>query len=398
MERQIKVQVAKLANELNGSCCEIQGLPYVIKQHIQQVHLDIILERIKLDQQKLQFQRKRLEKGKSDSISVECNCTDGLVLLFYNYTEIKNELSLAEELKSFSESREIQGKIRIGSEGFNITVGGSTLAIQEFMSYFMARTELLPGIDQLPTEKQDEFKTKYFKPTKGCRHCFDCLSVKIVNEICPFGDTLTKPSPYSVEVVHELLGLESTVTGVSSLTPRDFDFELENAKQDPNIIILDTRNYYESLFGYFDSAIRPPIRKFSGLKEYITDHKQEWQGKKIVTYCTGGVRCERASRYIQQETGGQVVMLRGGIHNYLKEFGTGNFKGLNYIFDARKLEGTGGSVAKCWNCGKGCSDYSKCKKCHLVLPICCPVDYCCQECQDGDSCSCSDVLKSLVQE
>jgi predicted sulfurtransferase len=402
MNRQVRVRISqRAANCLHNGyyyCCELKLEKYhQIKEHIQKHHLPEIEAAILKDDEKAQFMKRRLSKGKSDSIRIDCNCSEGIILLFYNYVEILNQVELARVLQDFCVVRDICGKIRIGKEGFNITVGGSAWAIEEFMQYFLEREALLPGVSQLQMEHIGLFKKLYFKPSLGCQHCFDGLSVKIVSEICPLGVEAPTPSPYSLEVAHELLGKQSSISQVRSLTPQQFHEEVAKAKHDPDTIVLDTRNYYETMFGYFDQAIRPPIRKFSAFPEYVKQHKQEWQNKKIITYCTGGIRCEKASRFIQEETGSEVMMLRGGIHNYLEEIEDGLYRGVNYVFDARRVEGTSNdTLVNCLKCGAGCLEFTKCSNCHLVLPNCCRLEFCCSNCQSGKKCNCSSLLKSLV--
>jgi predicted sulfurtransferase len=402
MDRQIRIRISQKAaaclREGHYYCCELKLEKYYqIKEHIYKQHLPEITANIAAETEKAQFMKRRLSKGKSDSIKIECNCTNGMILLFYNYVEMERPVELAKALQDFCAARNIWGKIRIGSEGFNITVGGSIGAVEEFMQYFLDRADLLPGIFELGGADIPLFKNSYFKPSSGCQHCFDGLSVKIVSEICPLGTPAPAPSPYSLEVVHEILGKQSSIQQVRSLAPKEFHQVLAKAKDDPDTIVLDTRNYYETLFGFFDQAIRPPIRKFSALPEYVKQHKEEWQNKRIITYCTGGIRCEKASRLIQQETGSEVIMLRGGIHNYLEEIEDGLFRGVNYVFDARGVEGSStDTLVNCLKCGAGCLEFTKCIQCHLVLPNCCKLEFCCDDCQSGRKCDCSSMLKSLV--
>ena len=118
-----------------------------------------------------------------------------------------------------------------------------------------------------------------------------------------------------------------------------------------------------------------------------------------MTYCTGGVRCETAGRYLS--TRGNVFMLSGGIHAYLEwvkdQPVESLFTGVNYVFDARKTYGGNGIAVVCWKCGAGCDTYTKCSGCHVVVPVCCdPVGLCCEQCDGKGGCYCSTRLKDAV--
>jgi UPF0176 protein len=349
-----------------------------------------------------QFTKRRLEKGISDSISVICDCDDGLVLLFYNYVSIEHPLELCKELQLLCLENEIQGKFRIGVEGFNITCGGSHVSIHALMKYFMNRHHLLPGLETLlGVDMIEKFKELYFKPTKGCKHCFDNLSIKLVEEICPFGEDVTVTTPFSIEIVNCIQNNNRRDT--HSLSPLEFHETLQKFKDDDETLVLDTRNYYETMFGYFQGAIRPPIRSFSQLPNYIKENKHIFENKKrILTYCTGGIRCEKASKYIASQTGLETFMLKGGIHNYMQEFDEKSlYQGVNYVFDARKTMGNlNQNIIKCLHCSQMCCNFTKCSKCHLVLPACSScisiLTYCCERCQRQEQCDCSMLLRNIV--
>ncbi|OAL44929.1 hypothetical protein IQ07DRAFT_520732, partial [Pyrenochaeta sp. DS3sAY3a] len=175
--------------------------------------------------------------------------------------------------------------------------------------------------------------------------------------------------------------------------------------------LVDVRNHYESRIGYFKSpltgepALRPPIRRFSQWPQYVKAHiddlKRTTKGKQILTYCTGGIRCEKGVRWMQEYMGegDTVFTLKGGIAAYLEwmdaEIREGKktpeeslFKGRNYVFDARGALGLAEGetlVSRCLVCDKPSARLDKCRseKCHLVLVIC-------EECQTSDPRCCSD--------
>ena len=107
---------------------------------------------------------------KSDPISIlNCDCKRmGSILLFYNHVPIPNLIELAKDLKLLSLKLDLNGKIRVSKQGYNITVGGEL--INEFQEYFITRDYLLPGVDKLSRLELNEFKMLFFKPSRGCKH------------------------------------------------------------------------------------------------------------------------------------------------------------------------------------------------------------------------------------
>ncbi|CAO3636647.1 unnamed protein product [Cunninghamella echinulata] len=281
----------------------------------------------------------------------------------------------------------VTGKIRISSEGVNITIAGTKASIEGYMDWYMHS----PG--PLYSTNTTKSPNDFFKPSLGCRHVFhQDLSIKIVDEICP----LSQPSI-------TLNKLQQEQHKLHKLSPAEFHAEMEQLYQyhhdnhNENTILLDTRNYYESKIGKFEKAITPPIRKFSVFPNYINKHKDTFNGKKILTYCTGGIRCEKATAYLRETLDNentQIFMLDGGIHQYLtwiedhpeiKPF----WQGKNYVFDARQNMGLPSIISQCQVCHQPWDTYQKCQspRCHLLVLHCdnCrstnPSTYCCHECQ-----------------
>jgi predicted sulfurtransferase len=459
-----------LLDDSHYKCCDFNTTSIgEMKKHINQTHilplnytglnLDKLLEIKKkfeknaVDFEQNGFLKKRNKNNRSDSVGNTCDCSDGRVLLFYNYLSVGKE-KLAQEIFELCKTVNIRGKIRIAGEGYNITVGGTVEATAQFAEYFM--NGLTPGLELLSKDERDKFFHLFFKPSKGCCHVFDELNVKIVQEICVFDDHfVSNPiKPHSQKVAENILSQKSNTIlahsdsnleqaetlkteidhKIHSLSPPEFHAFLLKTQNDPNYLLLDVRNYYESKIGYFQNAILPPIRKFKNLPDYIRKHEKVFEKTNILTYCTGGIRCEKASRFIQKQTGSDIFVLEGGIHNYLdwisstslgakdenrggivsliaKDGNTQNlFKGNNYVFDARKQLKGSGLVAKCKNCDQLCGDYQKCSSsnCHLIVSCCedCTdvVLFCCEDCREtgllddksskGFECYCERVRKS----
>jgi len=257
------------------------------------------------------------------------------------------------------------------------------------------------GLDLDTLEKQKQF----FKPTTGgCACVFGGLpaSVRVTSEITPMGVTNYVPADWD---------------SVESLSPADFH---ARCWSDEKKVLVDVRNHYESRIGYFvdpktgEKAITPEIRRFSQWPQYVKTHGLELsggagekEGRQIMTYCTGGIRCEKGVRWMaekmERRDGDVVCTLKGGIAGYLmwmdEEIKAGRkrpeeslFRGKNYVFDGRGSTSLSEGameekVASCHVCGAAEDRLSKCRteKCHLVLVVCAACEEtadprCCESC------------------
>eukprot|EP00189_Rhodosorus_marinus_P013938 CAMPEP_0184746652 /NCGR_PEP_ID=MMETSP0315-20130426/9169_1 /TAXON_ID=101924 /ORGANISM="Rhodosorus marinus, Strain UTEX LB 2760" /LENGTH=363 /DNA_ID=CAMNT_0027219327 /DNA_START=188 /DNA_END=1280 /DNA_ORIENTATION=+ len=232
------------------------------------------------------------------------------VLLYYLYREIVN----VEEEKDWQlrtcEELEILGRIRIAREGINGTVGGAVDRILEYEKR-MTEKELFRGID--------------FKSSMAESVPFSNLSVQIRPEIVTLGVDRSK--------------IDLSGTGLH-LTPEEFHEEILHA--DDRTVVIDIRNEYESKIGKFEGAVGAPLRQFSDLPRVATTlvDKLHLKDKKVLVYCTGGVRCELGSALLRSYGVDEVLQLSGGIHNYLETFRNGGlFLGKNFVFDERVAVG-----------------------------------------------------------
>ncbi|KAL5429501.1 hypothetical protein PMIN04_000297 [Paraphaeosphaeria minitans] len=311
-------------------------------------------------------------KDNSDPVKYTCTCPakieGGSVLLFYRYwantpvlpaehsPETHNPQGLANFHKDLATSLNIGGKFRIASEGFNITLGGPSSAINHYIDACLAHWSFA-NIDISTQQARDA----YFKPTPGCACAFGGkASVKVTAEITPLGITNYAPASWS---------------NVISLPPSEF----HDLCQKGDIPLIDVRNHYESRIGYFVTgdgsvAVRPAVRRFSQWPGYVVRHVLGNDVFKkpsgVATYCTGGIRCEKGARWMQEALAGEdgessapVYTLHGGIVAYQawmeEEVREGRkqpedsfFKGTNYVFDARGAIGRQQAVSMCHGCGK----------------------------------------------
>ncbi|GGW38601.1 oxygen-dependent tRNA uridine(34) hydroxylase TrhO [Arenibacter certesii] len=165
--------------------------------------------------------------------------------------------------------------------------------------------------------------------------------------------------------------------------------------EDPDTILVDMRNHYESEIGHFKNALTPDVDTFRDsldiIEQDLADHKED---KKLVMYCTGGIRCEKASAYYKHKGFKQVYQLEGGIIEYTRQVNDQNlenkFIGKNFVFDHRRGERiTDHVIANCHQCGNPCDVHVNCanEACHLLFIQCdsCSekMDNCCSnECKE----------------
>ncbi|CAI6341310.1 unnamed protein product [Periconia digitata] len=343
----------------------------------------------------------------SDPVSYTCKCSaqteGGKILLFYRYwsnaptlpTEHVTKAEDADTLARFHESLasqlELGGKFRVAKEGFNITLGGTSPSIAAYIEECHKHWSF-SNID-LTTE---EARHEYFKPTPGCACAFgNKASIRVTAEITPLGITNYSPSSWS---------------NVISLSPPEF----HDICKDGSMRLIDVRNHYESRIGYFvtgtgEVAVRPAVRRFSQWPGYVARHVlgNDLYKAPIATYCTGGIRCEKGARWMQEQLAANasdddvpVYTLRGGIVAYQawmeQEIEQGRkkpedsyFKGKMYVFDARGAIAPDGEtcekVSTCHRCGNGEDRLGKCRRagCNLVLVVC-------EACEDDGGCNCCE--------
>ncbi len=166
--------------------------------------------------------------------------------------------------------------------------------------------------------------------------------------------------------------------------------------EDPDTVLVDMRNHYESEIGHFKNAVTPDVDTFRDsldiIERDLADHKKD---KKLVMYCTGGIRCEKASAYYKHKGFEQVYQLEGGIIEYTRQVEKNNlenkFKGKNFVFDHRRGERISDDViANCHQCGESCDEHVNCanEACHLLF-IQCP------SCAEKMNNCCSDACKEV---
>jgi len=225
------------------------------------------------------------------------------VLLYYLYTPIENPEEFTDQHLAFCKELELKGRILIAAEGINGTVSGTVEQTDKYMET-MKNDPRFEGI----VFKIDEADEHAFKKMH-VRHRKELVTLRLEDDVNPL-----------------------RVTG-NYLSPKEF----YQAMQDENTVVIDARNDYEYDLGHFRGAVRPDIRNFRELPEWIRDNKDQFEDKKILTYCTGGIRCEKFSGWLLEEGFEDVSQLHGGIVTYGKdpEVQGELWDGQCYVFDER---------------------------------------------------------------
>lgn len=252
------------------------------------------------------------------------------VLLFYKYVSIEYPKRIQKWQEKLCTDLHLKGRIILAHEGINATVSGDSCDIERYKS-LLNEHQLFGGID--------------FKENEVEVDCFTKISIKVKDEIVRLGK-----DPQQVRADG----------GAQHLSPDEVHALLSADNDD--LVILDTRNNYESAIGKFEHAITPDIKTFREFPEFVDQNKATFEGKTVLMYCTGGIRCERASAYFMSKVQAkQVYQINGGIFRYVERYPNGFFKGKNYIFDGRlAVSVTSDILGNCFVCKASSDQYTNC--------------------------------------
>jgi UPF0176 protein len=227
---------------------------------------------------------------------------DWVVATFYHFTDLADYKSMRPLLTNFCHQHQLKGTILLAQEGINSTIAGSREAIDALLNYL--REDLkLPNL---------EHKETYCDVLP-----YQKLQVKLKKELVKFGVSDIDPSR-EVGIYVEAQDWNQLIS-------------------DPDVLVIDTRNIYELEFGTFKGAIDPNIEFFHEFPKYVEENLQDHKQKKIAMFCTGGIRCEKASAYMLAQGFDQVYHLKGGIIKYLAEVPSQQslWEGQCFVFDDR---------------------------------------------------------------
>ncbi len=293
-----------------------------------------------------------------------------LTLSFYKYAHIGNPELFRNHLFVAWDAFDVLGRIYVAHEGINAQLS-------------------------IPAKRFTEFKTFidniYF--LKNVR-----LNIAIEQDNKSFLKLKIKVRP---KIVAD--GLNDKTFDVTNKGKHVNAEEFNQMIEDPDTVLVDMRNHYESEIGHFKNAVTPDVDTFRDSLDIIeNDLKNHKEDKKLVMYCTGGIRCEKASAYYKHKGFKQVYQLEGGIIEYARQVKTkgldNKFLGKNFVFDHRRSEQISNQViARCHQCGEACDAHVNCanEACHLLFIQC-------QSCADKmDNCcstDCQNIIKLPYEE
>jgi UPF0176 protein len=294
--------------------------------------------------------------------------TKRITISFYKYHLISSPQEFRDELYKGLESLDVLGRIYVAQEGINAQISTPESEIEPLRNYLYS----IPFLEKvrLNFAVQDNGKS-FFK-----------LKILVRKKIVADG--------------LDDISFDVTDTGVHVNAT-----EFNRLADDKNTVIVDMRNHYESEVGHFKNAICPNVDTFREELQIVEDLMKDKKDKNLLMYCTGGIRCEKASAWMKHQGFKNVFQLDGGIIEYArqaKEQGIENkFIGKNFVFDERLGERISDDiVAVCHQCGTACDDHTNCRNdgCHLLFIQC---ESCRQLYHGCCSTACNEILSLPVE-
>lgn len=301
--------------------------------------------------------------AKEREVLIEAAGQERLTISFYKYAHLGNPQIFRDRLFIHWNELDVLGRIYVAYEGINAQLSVPAENFEAFKAH-LDTISFLKGVRLNIAIEQDN-------------KSFLKLKVKIRKKIVADGlndatfDVTNKGVHVGAEQFNELI-------------------------EDPDTILVDMRNHYESEIGHFKNAITPDVDTFRDsldiIEKDLASHKED---KKLVMYCTGGIRCEKASAYYRHKGFKQVYQLEGGIIDYARQVEKKNlenkFLGKNFVFDHRRGERISEDViANCHQCGEPCDTHVNCanEACHLLFIQC-------TDCTKKMDDCCSDTCKEV---
>ena len=279
---------------------------------------------------------------------------------FYRYVNIDNPNALRDELYKEWIELNVLGRVYIAEEGINAQISIPAPKFDTFIELLNKRVYLA----DMPIKHAVEEGKSFIK-----------LAIRVKKEIVAYN---VPEDEYNMSQVGAHLNAS----------------EFNKALESPDTVVVDMRNYYESEVGHFHNAILPDVERSQELLPEVKKLLQNNKDKEVLLYCTGGIRCEKASSYLLHHGFKDVKQLKGGIIQYAQDVKTENidskFIGSNFVFDQRLEERiTDDIISKCHQCGNSSDTHTDClnQACHILFIQCekCREKFegCCSlECQD----------------
>jgi UPF0176 protein len=287
------------------------------------------------------------------------------IILYYNYVEIEDPEKLKQEQKDLCKKYNLKSRIIVAEEGINGTLEGKTEDVEKYIEEFTS---------------DERFADTHIKKSAGDGKSFPRISVKVRPELVTL----------SLDPEKDINPNETTGKHITAEELHDW---LTSGKE---FYIVDMRNDYEHKVGYFEDSILAPLENFRDLPEKL-EELEHLKDKPVVTVCTGGIRCEKASGLLVKNGFNEVYQLYGGIQTYMEKYPNQHFKGKLYVFDGRVTWAMNPDsqeheiVSECEKCGETSDNYVDCAflhcndRRHFI---------CCENCLDKNGLAfCNDKCK-----
>jgi UPF0176 protein len=287
------------------------------------------------------------------------------ILLYYKYAAIRNPEKFAQEQREFCEKRGLTGRIIVAKEGINGTIEGLVKDTRAYRKLLNAKKG---------------FSNIHWKVSTGNGKAFPKLSVKVRPEIVSLSLRKIKHSD-----------VDPRKTTGKHLPPTELKKWFDKGEK---FTIIDMRNDYEHKVGAFEGSVLPPLTNFRDLPKVMPKLKKH-ANEKVLTVCTGGVRCEKASGFLIKKGFKDVYQLDGGIVSYMEKYPGKHFKGALYVFDGRVTMAFPGKrevIGTCDKCGTKTENYADCtnQDCRSQM-------LCCKACIKADKAYCGKKCKEIVR-
>ena len=271
------------------------------------------------------------------------SCDQNIIIVaLYKFVELSDFQELRNPILDYCINSDIRGTILLAKEGINGTIAGKRSQIDNFFNYL---------------NKDPRFNNMEYKESINASVPFYRMKVKLKNEIVTMGCENINPSCMSGNYVE----------------PKDWN-ELIS---DPEVTLVDTRNYYEYNIGTFKGAINPNTKNFRDFPDFVKNNLDIKKNKKIAMFCTGGIRCEKSTSYLRQQGFEDVYHLKGGILKYLEVIPKSEslWQGECFVFDNRVAvdhELKSGTYDQCHGCRHPITDEDKKSK-YFKKGVSCPL-------------------------
>ena len=226
----------------------------------------------------------------------------------YKFVPLADLASLKADLVSQTQARQLKGTILIAEEGINLFLAAAKESVQDFLSWL---------------KSDHRFSDLWAKESWSDHQPFNKMRIKIKSEIIRMNHPAIQPQ----------------AGRAPAISPEQLDQWLDQGHDDQGreVVLLDTRNAFEVSHGSFKGAIDFGIKKFSEFPEALSSHSSDFTGKTIVSFCTGGIRCEKAAIYMRSIGHPHAFQLEGGILNYFEKTDARHYRGDCFVFDDRAL-------------------------------------------------------------